>query len=108
MDADAQWTPGHDISPLALAGGAENGLVQGKQFLNQGEPTLRNYLLHNFRHVTNYCTNFQNSHSKSVGVRKQEGHDGPVSLHWLICETPSYQTLQYFGIGLKRKTPNKD
>ena len=28
----------------------------------------------------------------------------PVSLHWLICEIPSYQTLQYLGIGLKHKT----
>ena len=24
--------------------------------------------------------------------KKQEGHDGPVSLHWLIREIPSYQT----------------
>ena len=39
---------------------------------------------------------------------KQEGHDGPVSLHWLICKIPSYQTLQYLGIGLKQKTPKKD
>ena len=39
---------------------------------------------------------------------EQEGHDGLVSLHWLIRETPSYQTLQYLGIGLKHKTPNKD
>ena len=39
---------------------------------------------------------------------KQEGYDGPVSLHWLIREIPSYQTLQYVGIGLKQKTPNKD
>ena len=29
-----------------------------------------------------------------------EGHDGPVSLYWLIREIPSYQTLQYLGIGL--------
>ena len=35
-----------------------------------------------------------------VTVHQQEGHDGPVSLHWLICEIPSYQTLQYLGIGL--------
>ena len=40
--------------------------------------------------------------------KKQQGHDGPVSLHWLISEIPSYQTLQYLGIGLKHKTPNKD
>ena len=39
---------------------------------------------------------------------KQEGHDGPVSLHWLIRDIPSYQTIQYMGIGLKHKTPNKD
>ena len=39
---------------------------------------------------------------------KQEGHDGPVSLHWLICEILSYQTLQYLGISLKHKTPKKD
>ena len=32
---------------------------------------------------------------------KQEGRDGPVSLHWLIHEISSYQTLQYLGIGLK-------
>ena len=31
---------------------------------------------------------------------KLEGHDGPVSLHWLIHEIPSYQALQYLGIGL--------
>ena len=36
-----------------------------------------------------------------------EGHDGPVSLHWLIREIPSYQTLQYFRISLKHKIPNK-
>ena len=39
---------------------------------------------------------------------KQEGHDGPVSLHWLIHEIHSYQTLHYLGIGLKHKTPYKD
>ena len=32
-----------------------------------------------------------------------QGHDGPVSLHWLICEIPSYQALQYLGIGLKHR-----
>ena len=37
--------------------------------------------------------------------KKQEGHDGPVSLHWLIHEIHSYQTLHYLGIGLKHKTP---
>ena len=40
--------------------------------------------------------------------QKQEGHDDPVSLHWLICEIHSYQTLHYLGIGLKHKTPYKD
>ena len=39
---------------------------------------------------------------------QQEGYGGPVSLHWLIREIPSYQTLQYLGIGLKHKTPKKD
>ena len=39
---------------------------------------------------------------------RQEGHDGPVSLHWLIREIHSYQTLHYLGIGLKHKTPYKD
>ena len=39
---------------------------------------------------------------------KQEGHDGPVSLHWLIREIHSYQTLHYLGTGLKHKTPYKD
>ena len=43
-----------------------------------------------------------------VGFDKQEGHDGPVSLHWLIPEIHSYQTLHYLGIGLKHKTPYKD
>ena len=41
-------------------------------------------------------------------TEKQEGHDGPVSLHWLIHEIHSYQTLHYLGIGLKHKTPYKD
>ena len=35
--------------------------------------------------------------------KKQEGHHGPVSLHWLIHEIPSYQALQYLGIGLKHR-----
>ena len=33
---------------------------------------------------------------------KQKGHDAPVSLHWLIREVHSYQTLHYLGIGLKQ------
>ena len=36
-------------------------------------------------------------------IQSQEGHDGPVSLHWLICEIPSYQALQCLGIGLKHR-----
>ena len=28
---------------------------------------------------------------------KQEGHDGPVLLHWLIREIPSNQALQILG-----------
>ena len=39
---------------------------------------------------------------------EQEGYDSPVSLHWLIRKIPSYQTLQFLGISLKHKTPNKD
>ena len=39
---------------------------------------------------------------------QQDGHDGPVSLHWLIREIHSYQTLHCLGIGLKHKTPYKD
>ena len=42
-----------------------------------------------------------NSLQKVFELLKQEGHDGPVSLHWLIHEIPSYQALQYLGIGLK-------
>ena len=45
---------------------------------------------------------------KGEANQKQEGHDGPVSLHWLIREIHSYQTLHYLGIGLKHKTPYKD
>ena len=41
-------------------------------------------------------------------IQIQESHDGPVSLHCLIRKIPSYQTLQYLGIGLKDKTPVKD
>ena len=39
---------------------------------------------------------------------QQGGHDGPVSLQWLIREIHSYQTLHYLGTGLKHKTPYKD
>ena len=41
----------------------------------------------------------------NYSVEQQEGHDGPVSLHWLIGKIPLNQTLQYLGIGLKHKTP---
>ena len=39
---------------------------------------------------------------------EQEGHYDPLSLDWLICKIPSYQTLQYLGIGLKHNTHKKD
>ena len=39
---------------------------------------------------------------------KQDGHDSPLLLHWLICKFLSDQTLKYLGIGLKHKTPKKD
>ena len=39
---------------------------------------------------------------------QQEGHDGPVSLHWLISKFPSYQTLKNLEIVLKHKIPKKD
>ena len=51
---------------------------------------------------------FEGKESKKCKGVKQEGHDGPVSLHWLIREIHSYQTLHYLGIGLKHKTPYKD
>ena len=35
--------------------------------------------------------------------KKKEGHDGPVSLHWLIREIPSYQALQYLRVDLKQR-----
>ena len=33
-------------------------------------------------------------------------YDGPVLLHWLTHKIPSYQTLQYLGIGFKHKPLN--
>ena len=53
-------------------------------------------------------TYFFNQGVSFLSLKKQEGHDGPVSLHWLIREIHSYQTLHYLGIGLKHKTPYKD
>ena len=47
-------------------------------------------------------------HLYYLELTEQEGHDGPVSLHWLIREIHSYQKLHYLGIGLKHKTPYKD
>ena len=44
---------------------------------------------------------------KQVQTKNQEGNDGPESLHWLIRKIPSYQTLQYLGIGPKNRTPKK-
>ena len=46
-----------------------------------------------------------NIYQTQIKILKQEGHDGPVSPHWLIRNIPSYQTLQYLGIALKHKTP---
>ena len=51
---------------------------------------------------------YKSSKTRNHKIRKQEGHDGPVSLHWLICKFPSYQTLHYFGITLKHQIPKKD
>ena len=49
---------------------------------------------------------FQQSSSFYNGKNlEQEGHDGPVSLLWLIRKIPSYQTFQYLGISLKHNTP---
>ena len=45
---------------------------------------------------------------KALWEKEQEGHDGPVLVHWLICKVPSYQTLQYLGTGLKHKAPETD
>ena len=56
-------------------------------------------------HFTCTCIKF---FTKVFKLLKQEGHDGPVSLHWLIREIHSYQTLHYLGIGLKHKTPYED
>ena len=46
--------------------------------------------------------------NKQRAITQQEGHDGPVSLHWLIREIYSYQTLHYLGIDLKHMAPYKD
>ena len=54
------------------------------------------------------CTAWIVFFQADLNLIKQEGHDGPVSLHWLIREIHSYQTLHYLGIGLKHKTPYKD
>ena len=56
----------------------------------------------------NEVVNIQASELLCRVCYEQEGHDGPVSLHWLIREIHSYQTLHYLGIGLKHKTPYKD
>ena len=58
--------------------------------------------------VENGGVAFVKGANKRMSSLKQEGHDGPVSLHWLIREIHSYQTLHYLGIGLKHKTPYKD
>ena len=53
-------------------------------------------------------TKFKYDNKQWALTQKQEGHDSPVSLHWLIREIHSYQTLNYLGIDLKHKTPYKD
>ena len=58
--------------------------------------------------TTTHTTPSNFLHKNSRAEQKQEGHDGPVSLHWLIREIHSYHTLHYLGIGLKHKTPYKD
>ena len=50
---------------------------------------------------------FQYVNERAANI-KQEGHDGPVLLHWLICDIHSYETLHYLRIDLKHKTPYKD
>ena len=49
-------------------------------------------------------TEEETERTDTIESEKQEGHDGPVSLHWLIRDIHSYQTLHYLGIGLKHKT----
>ena len=61
-----------------------------------------------WRKTPNKQNTMQSRLIKDPQRKNQEGHDGPVSLHWLICEIHSYQTLHYLGIGLKHKTPYKD
>ena len=66
-----------------------------------------------FDRIKFFKKNPEEDHGRNISVKrgrlkKQEGHDGPVSLHWLIREIHSYQTLHYLGIGLKHKSPYKD
>ena len=61
-----------------------------------------------FPHNDTFDPPWETSILKTLWEKEQEGHDGPVSLHWLIREIHSYQTLHYLGIGLKHKTPYKD
>ena len=57
----------------------------------------------------------QNDDAKAIAIprvfsensRAKKKTRGP-SLHWLIREIHSYQTLHYLGIDLKHKTPYKD
>ena len=64
--------------------------------------------LSHFPFKVNRKGKLQEEYTNIHHFKEQEGHDGPVSLHWPIREIPSYQTIQYMGIGLKHKTPNKD
>ena len=40
------------------------------------------------------CNNISLPDFLHTNETKQEGHDGSVSLHWLICKIPSYQTFK--------------
>ena len=50
------------------------------------------------------------SKASTIAYKKKKTRrgDGLVSLHWLIRKIPSYQTLQYLGIGLKHERTKKD
>ena len=74
-----------------------------KERVNQ----IRDFRLEQNKRYSKFDVCFWTS-KKHRGRRRQEGHDGPVSLHWLIREIHSYQTLHFLGIGLKHKTSYRD
>ena len=84
--------------------------------MNTIEEFFKNIILFNEVNLSYYHIDYISNvfkpevfnYKKKKKKKKQEGHDGPVSLHWLIREIHSYQTLHYLGIGLKHKTPYKD